>query len=182
MFQGTGDIVFVRNTQTTPPSSGSGGGLTTAAIVGIVVGGVVALCAVAVRKWPWGGGVGWDRMGGGPARGCRCCGRPRCAGFVLGCALSVAWHAHPLQACSPAWQRPVPPAGGCILSCPPPHCVHLVQWCTWWRPAAGSASLSAPLGSAWRSEQPAARQRLMRRRRRQQRTQGGGRRTATAWR
>jgi hypothetical protein len=52
MFQGTGsDIVFVRNIQTTPPSSGSSGGLTTAAIVGIVIGGVVALCAVAVREW-----------------------------------------------------------------------------------------------------------------------------------
>lgn len=49
MFQGTSsDIVFVRNTQTTPPSSSGSGGLTTAAIVGIVVGSVVGLCAVAV--------------------------------------------------------------------------------------------------------------------------------------
>lgn len=49
MFQGTsGDIVFVRNTQTTPPSSSGGGGLTTAVIVGIVIGSVVGLCAVAV--------------------------------------------------------------------------------------------------------------------------------------
>jgi len=66
MFQGTGDqIVFVRNTQTTPPSSGSSsGGLTTAAIVGIVVGGVVALCAVAVREFE-GGRVGFV--------GCRFC-------------------------------------------------------------------------------------------------------------